>query len=410
MSDSSIFPVSGTAPATASTGRIDALLPSAAAKETFVDAMRGMAALLVAYFHCRQVAWVGLHRFHQVMGFSLEPGVLIGYLTTPIAWGSSGVSIFFVISGYCIHRNAAARLAADPSYRLDTPIFLARRFARIYPVLFAALLLTLALDSISLGLPPVNHKILAIGPKAFLVSLFSLQGLLAHPYGSNGALWTLAIEVQFYAVYPLLFAARRRFGMPAVMAVIAVINVISGYLLEPVWIYFFTSYWFSWTLGAYLAELRTTSADVTLTRRQTIEWRLAAAVIAMLGCAIFNYSVYIGQYIAFQLWAIGFACLLRTMLKTGDAQLAHDSVPMRVFARCGLFSYSLYVIHLPIFVCLESVFFRSALQLSIWPTFAFMPVAIGAACLFYLCVERPAMRWSSSIKRRKANIEPRAAA
>ena len=28
------------------------------------DAMRGFAALLVAYFHCRQVAWVGMESFH----------------------------------------------------------------------------------------------------------------------------------------------------------------------------------------------------------------------------------------------------------------------------------------------------------------------------------------------------------
>ncbi|HEY3540206.1 MAG TPA: acyltransferase [Trinickia sp.] len=412
MSDSSIFPVSATAPAAAPTQRIDAVRPAAAAKETFIDAMRGMAALLVAYFHCRQVAWVGLHHFHQAMGFSLAPSVLLGYLTMPIAWGSAGVSIFFVISGYCIHRNPAARLAADPAYRLDAPIFWARRFARIYPVLFAALLLTLAFDSISLSLPPVNHKILSIGPKAFLISLLSLQGVLAHPYGSNGALWTLAIEVQFYVVYPLLFAARRRFGMPAVMAVIAAINVISGYLLEPVWIYFFTSYWFSWTLGAYLAERRVAAADLTLTRRQTLCWRLAAAALAVLGCAIFNYSVYIGQYIAFQLWAIAFACLMRTTLTAENeaVPLGNGSFLMRALARCGLFSYSLYVIHLPIFICLQAVFFRSALQLSILPTFAFMPVAIGAACLFYLCVERPAMRWSSSIRRRRPNVEQPAAA
>jgi peptidoglycan/LPS O-acetylase OafA/YrhL len=410
MSDSSIFPVSATGPAAAPAQRVDMARPTAAAKETFIDAMRGMAALLVAYFHCRQVAWVGLHHFHEAVGFSLEPSVLLGYLTMPVAWGSAGVSIFFVISGYCIHRNPAARLAADPSYRLDAPIFWARRFARIYPVLFAALLLTLAFDSISLSLPPVNHKILSIGPKAFLISLFSLQGLLAHPYGSNGALWTLSIEVQFYVVYPLLFAARRRFGMPAVMAVIAALNVISGYLLEPVWIYFFTSYWFSWTLGAYLAERRVAAADLALTQRQTLRWRLAAVALAMLGCAIFNYSVYIGQYIAFQLWALGFACFMRTTLKPDGVQLAHSSLLMRTLARCGLFSYSLYVIHLPIFICLQSIFFRSALQLSILPTFAFMPVAIGAACLFYLCIERPAMRWSSSIRRRKPNIEQAAAA
>lgn len=318
---------------------------------------------------------------------------------------------FFVISGYCIHRGPAARLSVDPSYRLDTPIFWARRFARIYPVLFAALLVTLALDSISLSLPPVNHKILDIGPKAFLISLFSMQGVLAHPYGSNGALWTLAIEVQFYVAYPLLFAARRRFGMLPVMAAIAAINVVSGYLLEPVWIYFFTSYWLSWTLGAYVAEIQATSSDLSLTARQTALWRGSALLLALLGCAAFNYSFYIGQYIAFQLWAIGFACLLRTMLGSAkQTARARDGIVTRIFAGCGNFSYSLYVIHLPIFICLQAIFFRSALQVSIWPTFAFMPVALVAAYLFYRCIEQPAMRWSASIKRHKGNVAPRAAA
>jgi peptidoglycan/LPS O-acetylase OafA/YrhL len=103
---------------------------------------------------------------------------------------------------------------------------------------------------------------------------------------------------------------------------------------------------------------------------------------------------------------------MRTTLKAENeaVPLGNGSFLMRALARCGLFSYSLYVIHLPIFICLQAVFFRSALQLSILPTFAFMPVAIGAACLFYLCVERPAMRWSSSIRRRRPNVEQPAAA
>lgn len=407
MSDSPYFPVSGTAPACVA-GRADATQAAFANKETFIDAMRGVAALLVAYFHCRQVAWVGVHRFHEVAGFSFEPGALLAYLTLPIAWGSAGVSIFFVISGYCIHRNQASRLVADPSYRLDTRIFWARRFARIYPVLFAALLLTLALDSISLGLPPINHKILDIGPKAFLISLFSMQGVLAHPYGSNGALWTLAIEVQFYLMYPLLFAARRRMGVLPTMAAIAVINAVSGYLLEPIWVYFFTSYWFSWTLGAYVAEIRATSS-APLNGSQVLKWRLTGLVLAGLGCAAFNYSVYIGQYIAFQLWAMGFACMLRTMVDPGALSMRGRWIT-RMFARCGAFSYSLYAIHLPIFICLQAIFFRSALQVSIWPSLAFMPVAILIAYLFYRCVELPAIRWSESIKRKKPALAQRTVA
>src|SRR5579864_893564 len=132
-----------------------------AGKEHVIDAMRGFAALLVAYFHCRQVEWVGMQTFHQSVGHALNLNALLGYLTFPIAWGSAGVPIFFVISGYCIHRNAALRLAADPTWRLDTANFWARRFARIYPVLLAALVVTLALDLVSLQYEPVSHKIRA---------------------------------------------------------------------------------------------------------------------------------------------------------------------------------------------------------------------------------------------------------
>ena len=395
MSDSSALPVSGTMPAAPAAGLVDASSAPVAGKETFVDAMRGFAALLVAYFHCRQVAWIGMHRFHELVGFSLAPSVVSGYATLPIAYGSAGVSIFFVISGYCIHRSTAARLAADPSYRLDAGIFWARRFARIYPVLFAALLLTLALDSISLGLPPVNHKILDIGPQAFLLNFFSLQGVLGHPYGSNGALWTLAIEVQFYAVYPLLVAARRRFGMPAVITGIAILNVVSGFLLEPKFLSFFTSYWFSWTFGAYIAEIRATPGGSALSRQDRLLWRLAGVAGVALGCIAFNFS----QYVAFQLWAIGFACVFRTTLSP-DAEHSPDGVVTRLFARCGMFSYSLYAIHLPVFICLQAILFRSALQVSIWPSLTYMPVAILAAYVFYRCVELPATRWSAGIKRR----------
>ena len=121
--------------------------------------MRGFAALLVAYFHCRQVEWVGMQTFHQSVGHSFSLSTIAAYLTFPIAWGSAGVPIFFVISGYCIHRGGALRLAKNPDYRLDTGNFWVRRFARIYPVLLAALVLTFALDWVSLQLPPNNHKI-----------------------------------------------------------------------------------------------------------------------------------------------------------------------------------------------------------------------------------------------------------
>ncbi|MBP0596175.1 acyltransferase [Paraburkholderia sp. LEh10] len=360
----------------------------AADKEHVIDAMRGFAALLVAYFHCRQVEWIGMQSFHQIVGKPHDLNSIVAYLTLPIAWGSAGVPIFFVISGYCIHRGAAQRLLNDSAYRLDAMNFWARRFARIYPVLLAALLLTLALDWTSLHFPPVSHKILDIGPRAFFVNLFSLQGVAGKTYGSNGALWTLSLEVQFYAVYPLLFALRRRIGMMPVLGIVALVNVASVFVFERNDLQFFTSFWFSWMLGAWIAELQ-----VKREVRTQRPWMMygAAVLLTAGGCAAFRY----GQYFAFQLWALGFACYLREALKS---RRQNDTVVIRVLSRFGDFSFSLYSIHLPIFVLLSSVMFRSVLQVSIFPTFVFMAVAVAVAWVFYRCVELPAMKWSASFR------------
>lgn len=362
-------------------------------KEHVIDAMRGFAALLVAYFHCRQVEWIGMQSFHHLASKSLDLNTIVSYLTLPIAWGSAGVPIFFVISGYCIHRGAAQKLANNSAYRLDAVNFWARRFARIYPVLFAALLLTLALDWTSLHFPPVNHKILDIGPKAFLVNLFSLQGVAGKTYGSNGALWTLSLEVQFYAVYPLLFALRRRLGMMPVLALVALVNVASAFVFERNDLQFFTSFWFSWTLGAWIAELQV-KRDAS---RKPMPWRMygAAVILTALGCVAFHF----GQYIAFQLWALGFACYLAEALKSRSENRSQKDAPViRLLSRFGDFSFSLYSIHLPIFVLLSSLLYRSTLQTSIFPTFGFMLVAIAVAWVFYRCVELPAMKWSASLR------------
>jgi peptidoglycan/LPS O-acetylase OafA/YrhL len=396
MSDSALnaagssLPLSPSRPAAALRAQNDVRADSAG-KEHVIDAMRGFAALLVAYFHCRQVEWVGMQAFHQSVGHSFSLSTIAAYLTFPIAWGSAGVPIFFVISGYCIHRGGAMRLAKDPAYRLDTGNFWVRRFARIYPVLLAALVLTFALDWVSLQLPPVNHKIREIGLQAFLVNLFSLQGVAGKTFGSNGALWTLSLEVQFYAIYPLLFALRRRLGMTSVLAIVAVVNVVSAYVLERHDIQFFTSYWFSWMLGAWIADAKAHAAPDA---RSSIWLYVLAAAFIALGCAAFHF----GQYGAFQFWAVGFAFYLYKALERRNA----DTPGVRLLSRFGDFSFSLYLIHLPIFVLLSSILFRSSLQMSIWPSFGYMLVAVPVAYVFYRLVELPAMKWSASFKPRTA--------
>lgn len=353
-------------------------------KDVAINAWRGIAALLVAYFHCRQVTWIGMHQFHRISP-AMDANTVVSYLTFPIAWGSAGVPIFFVISGYCIHRAMARRLIANPSAPLDSGNFLLRRFARIYPVLLAALLLTLALDSFSTTFLPVSRKINPFDVHAFAVNLLSLQGIAGKTFGSNGALWTLSIEMQFYLVYPLLIALRRRIGMRDVLIFVGLVNITSALLLERHQIIVFTSYWFAWTIGAWIAEAKAHGT------RAGPRMGIAASMIALAGCAAFS----LAQYAAFQLWAIAFAVYLFSALD----KPWRDTLAVRGLSWLGEFSFSLYVVHLPVFVLLASVFFRSALQTQIWASIAFTAVAVGVAFVFYFLVERPAMMWSATLKR-----------
>ena len=346
---------------------------SGLASERMIDALRGFAALLVAYFHCRQISWIGMEAFHRYHMPLWHPGAIAAWLTLPVAWGSAGVPIFFVISGYCIHRSSASRLMANPDYRLDNGEFLLRRFVRIYPALLAALVLTLVADSISLSLFPVSHKILSIGPRAFLVNLFSLQGVAGRTFGSNGALWTLAIEVQFYLFYPLVFALRRRFSMNTVMVFIAIINVASAFALQRHGIIVFPSYWISWMLGAWIAEAR-------LRGRTGFPFAYTtAAVLGAAGCGAYHF----GQFGAFQLWSIAFACFFFKALSQPWPKFAIGNLVMEGLTKIGEFSYSLYLIHLPLFVLICSLLFRSVLQFSIWPSFVLTLSMVPIAWVFW---------------------------
>jgi len=369
-------------------------LPPISGNNRNTEALRGMAALLVAYFHGRVIAWVGLRDYWHAHGASFSFDSMLAYLSFPMVWGAIGVPIFFVISGYCIHRGHASRAARQTHYRLDVKDFWLRRFIRIYPVLLCALLLTLALDSVSLRFFPHNERLGELGWATFDLNLLALQGIAAPDFGSNGALWTLSLEIQFYALYPLLFAAQRRLGRNRMLAGLALLSAVSYGLFERRGITIFTSYWLSWYLGAYIAELQV--AGIALPSRRVL--LTSAAGLLALGCAV----CFPNPYAGFQIWALAFALFFICVLRAP----AGESLFVRAMEKLGAFSYSLYVVHLPIFVLLTSWLFHSKKPDSILYSLAFLGIAVLCAFVFHLVVERPAIRFLEYRSARPASAAP----
>jgi peptidoglycan/LPS O-acetylase OafA/YrhL len=361
--------------------------------------MRGLAALAVAGFHAREVTWIGLRAFWHLYGLSGAPFVLLSYLlgcaTLPLVWGSIGVPIFFVISGYCIHRSQAYSYVQTKTYNLPTLNFLTRRFIRIYPVLFGALLLTLACDRVS------AHFFQGIfgdtSLSVFLTNLFSVQGVVGPYYGSNVPLWTLAIEVQFYALYPLLLVLMFRLGKGRTFLALCLVNMVSYFFLERRGYSLFTSFYPLWYLGVLVAEYEIAKPpfDWLSSTRSRIILYISSLALLIIGCGV----DFFGPYLSFQIWGAAFALFL--MRRIWDGPTKPPTSAAKIFGSLGRFSFSLYIVHLPIIVLINSVLFNSVRQPSFLPLFLVLGSAVGCAYIFFWICESPALTLSQKLKPRK---------
>jgi peptidoglycan/LPS O-acetylase OafA/YrhL len=142
--------------------------------------------------------------------------------------GFLGVDVFFVISGYLITSLLLAELAAEGRIRLVD--FLARRARRLLPALFVMLAVSLVVATATgWGEPGLRGDALSA-----LVYVANWRFVLAHQsyFDSFGRppmlrhLWSLAVEEQFYLLWPPLLVLgmrlRRRFALPLLVSIAAI--------------------------------------------------------------------------------------------------------------------------------------------------------------------------------------------
>jgi len=130
-------------------------------------------------------------------------------------FGHYGVQIFIFLSAYGLTRKFAARV---PSYAA----FLGSRIAKIYPSFLLAILLYLLWAGKSLGLTgPL--QVLSAQWDALLLKVTLVSSVLpAQVFRPVGPWWFVPFIFQFSAVFPLLFAAERRWGTPVLIGLSAV--------------------------------------------------------------------------------------------------------------------------------------------------------------------------------------------
>jgi peptidoglycan/LPS O-acetylase OafA/YrhL len=150
-----------------------------------LTALRGLAALAVFGSHVEPITT----RAH------------LGALRPLLFQGFTGVSFFFILSGFVL---AWSHRAGDTA-----PAFWRRRFARIYPAHLTALLLTVLLILWISAFAPASRgaRMIDLHPTAgdfARVTLLLQSWLPARYFALNGPTWSLSCELFFYALGPLL--------------------------------------------------------------------------------------------------------------------------------------------------------------------------------------------------------------
>lgn len=123
--------------------------------------------------------------------------------------GKTGVSIFFVLSGFLITYLILAEVGLNN--RLDVIKFYIRRSLRIWPLYFLVLILVFVVMRLVMGLLGFDWSEFDMRPWYYFLFIGNFDVL--HIYLAQGAdllpstvTWSVAIEEQFYLIWPLLFA------------------------------------------------------------------------------------------------------------------------------------------------------------------------------------------------------------
>jgi len=151
-----------------------------------VQALRGLAALLVALFHCAGIQKEGLDPSRLA-----EISLLSGFWDR----GYAGVDLFFVISGFIM-----VYVTHNKSYnRKDIGHFLYNRVTRIYPLwwVFASIMALYFL--VAYGQPAPPDRLSGMSSVGYLVKSFLLIPQQHVPILGVG--WTLIHEVYFYIIF-----------------------------------------------------------------------------------------------------------------------------------------------------------------------------------------------------------------
>ena len=358
-----------------------------------LDGLRGLAVLAVVIYHF----------FGDIL-----PG---GYL---------GVDLFFVLSGFLITSLLVREYRVSQTISLKD--FWIRRFRRILPAALVTLFIVTALVTAIGGDIAVGIR------EQFLGTLFFInnwtQIATSQSYFAENEVqvfahyWSLAVEEQFYIIWPLLtlamftFTQRRLHRAPRrvpmlVTVLLAVVSVLGMWLLftpgeDPTRVYYGTdTHAFGLLIGAFFSLLVTSTQNDPRVDSWASVGKFEARVAGAIGfLAFIGYAaqlLFMGDDLAFAYRGglaltsvLGVLMIWGVIRETGPLTLIFRTKVMRWL---GQRSFSLYLWHWPVIMILRELFNEDGRMQHEWILgLVALPIALLISEISYQHVENPFRR------------------
>jgi len=341
---------------------------AADAKRTDIQVLRGVAVLAVLFYHAKLV---------------------------PVAGGYLGVDIFFVISGFLITGNILDSLSKQ---RFSFADFYARRARRLLPATYCTLVVTTLLASQVLTQARWNDFVAQLLGALTFSANFVLPAQSGYFETSAETkpllhMWSLSVEEQYYLLAPLLLVAVPPRWRVAALAMLGIASLVLCIGLASSQLSYWRIPWLDtqrfafFMLPARAWEMLVGTLLADLARRGMLvapsRWlKLSALALLCLICFVpLDQAHPRGDALI--------AVALTAVLVAGNSQWIGSSAPVRAMARVGDWSYSLYLVHWPIFALASSAYLG---HVPMGVRLGLAGLSIALAALQYRFVEQPFRR------------------
>ena len=181
-----------------------------------LDGIRAIAILIIAWYHIWQQSWVQPIKEVELLSVFHCNSINFDWL---VRTGFEMVDMMLLLSGFCLFLPYARSMV----YGIDEPNtkeFYKKRVARIVPSYLVAIVVALIV-AVSNGEYADSSEMWGdLLPHLFFGHTFWEQSYVYTKL--NGVLWTLAVEVQFYLIFPLVAKLFKRWMCQTYFVMVAI--------------------------------------------------------------------------------------------------------------------------------------------------------------------------------------------